>query len=251
MRPAILFPLFAETRTLSGVGPGIGRLIGNVAGGRILDLLFHLPAGVIDRSWQPQLIEIGESRIATFTLNVLNHIARRDARQPFRVRCSDDTAVVELVFFHAKPDYLARVLPPGAKRIVSGRIERFGNRLQMLHPDHIVTPEEADRLPAHEPVYPLTENLSGKALIKAVRGALEKLPVLPEWQEKTFLSSRGWPSFDAAIRMAHVPECESDLAPTAPARARLAYDELLANQLALAVIRKRLRTRKGRLMTVD
>src|SRR5271155_5486491 len=104
MRPAILFPLFAETRTLSGVGPGLARLIGKIAGERIVDLLFHLPDGLIDRSWRPQLIEIGESRIATFMLNVLDHIPRRDPRQPFRVRCTDDTAAVELVFFHAKPD---------------------------------------------------------------------------------------------------------------------------------------------------
>ncbi len=251
MRPAILFPLFAETPTLSGVGPGLARLIGRIAGSRVLDLLFHLPIGVIDRTWRPTLSEIDESRIATFTLNVLDHIPRRDPRQPFRVRCSDDTSAVELVFFHARQDYLARALPPGTKRIVSGRIERFGSRLQMVHPEHIVSPEEVDRLPAHEPIYPLTENLSGKVLAKAIRNALEKLPVLPEWQEETFLASRGWPSFGEAICKVHAPEREADLVPTALMRARLAYDELLSNQLALALIRKRLRTRKGRALAGD
>ncbi|HEX4157975.1 MAG TPA: ATP-dependent DNA helicase RecG [Rhizomicrobium sp.] len=251
MRPAILFPLFAETPTLPGVGPGLSRLIGRIAGNRIVDLLFHLPTGVIDRTWRPKLNEIGESRIATFTLNVLDHIPRRDPRQPFRVRCSDDTSAVELVFFHARQEYLARLLPPGTRRIVSGRIERFGNRLQMVHPDHIVTPEEADRLPAHEPVYPLTENLSGKALAKAINNALEKLPVLPEWQERTFLAARGWPSFGDATRAVHAPENDADLEPTSSARARLAYDELLANQLALALTRKRLRTGKGRALAGD
>lgn len=251
MRPAILFPLFAETSTLPGIGPGLARLIGRIAGDRIVHLLFHLPVGVINRTWRPKLNEIGESRIATFTLNVLDHLPPRDPRQPFRVRCSDDTSAVELVFFHAKPEYLSRLLPPGTKRIVSGRIERFGSRLQMVHPDHIVTPEEADRLPAHEAVYPLTENLSGKALAKAMRNALEKLPVLPEWQEKTFLAARGWPSFGDAIRGAHAPEHDSDLEPASLVRARLAYDELLANQLALTLIRKRLRTRKGRALAGD
>ena len=202
MRPAILFPLFAETSTLSGVGPGHARLISRIAGNRIIDLLFHLPSGVIDRTWRPKLTEINESRIATFTLNVLDHIPPRDPRQPFRVRCSDDTSAVELVFFRARQDYLARILPVGTKRIVSGRIERFGNRLQMVHPDHVVTPEEADRLPAYEPVYPLTENLSGKAITKAIRQALEKLPAVPEWGEKTFLAARNWPSFGEAIRAA-------------------------------------------------
>ncbi|MGH6877769.1 MAG: DEAD/DEAH box helicase, partial [Rhizomicrobium sp.] len=251
MRPPILFPLFAGTCTLSGVGPKLAQSIDKIAGTRIVDLLFHLPTGVIDRSWRPKLIEADEGRVATFTLNVLDHIPRRDPRHPFRVRCSDDTAAIELVFFHAKQDYLARALPLGAKRIVSGHVERFGGRLQMVHPDHIVAPEEADRLPAHEPVYPLTEDLSAKALAKAIHAAAERLPALPEWQDTAFLAAQGWPSFQDAIRAAHAPEGESDLDPMSPARARLAYDELLANQLALALIRKRLRVRKGRALGGD
>ena len=251
MRPAILFPLFADTPTLPGVGPGLARLIGRLAGNRIIDLLFHLPTGVIDRTWRPKLNEISESRIATFVVNVLDHIPPRDPRQPFRVRCSDDTSAVELVFFHARHDYLARVLPVGTKRIVSGRIERFGSRLQMVHPDHILAPEAADRMPAHEPVYPLTENLSGKVLLKTTRNALKNLPVLPEWQERTFIARRAWPSFDEAIHAVHAPERDTDLEPTAPARARLAYDELLANQLALSLIRQRRRRRTGRTLAGD
>jgi ATP-dependent DNA helicase RecG len=251
MRPAILYPLFAETRTLAGVGPKLAELMAKIAGARILDLLFHLPTAVIDRSRQPRLIEAEEGRIATVTLNVLDHIPRRDPRLPVRVRCSDDTAAIELVFFHAKADYLARALPVGTKRIVSGRIERFAGRLQMVHPDYIVPPEEADRLPAHEPVYPLTEDLSPRALAKTIGGALEKLPDLPEWQDGTFPAARAWPSFKAAIRKVHAPEDESDLAPTTPERARLAYDELLANQLALMLIRRRMRVNKGRSLAGD
>ena len=251
MRPAILFPLFADTRTLDGVGPRLSQLIGKIAGTRIVDLLFHLPSGVIDRSWRPKLIEAGEGRMATFVLNVLDHIPRRDPRRPTRVRCSDDTAVVELVFFHAKGDWLTRALPVGSKRLVSGRVERFGSRLQMVHPDHIVPPDEADRLPPYEPVYPLTEDLSAKTLAKALHGALELLPALPEWLNGSFAISRSWPTFTDAIRAAHAPENDDDLSPLAPAHARLAYDELLENQLALALIRKRLRTRKGRALKGD
>ncbi|HEY6577700.1 MAG TPA: ATP-dependent DNA helicase RecG, partial [Rhizomicrobium sp.] len=192
-----------------------------------------------------------EGRVATFTLNVLDHLRRGDPRHPFRVRCSDDTAAIELVFFHAKQDWLARALPVGAKRIVSGRVERFGGRLQMVHPDHIVAPEEAHRLPLHEPVYPLTEALSAKTLGKAIRAALETLPALPEWQEAVPLAARGWPFFHQALRSAHAPKSESDLDPLSGARARLAYDELLANQLALVLIRKRLRVGKGRMLKGD
>ncbi len=251
MRPAILFPLFAETRSLPGVGPKLERLISRAAGGRLIDLVFDLPVGVIDRSYRPPLIEAEAGRIGTFVLNVLDHLPPRDPRQPYRVRCSDASAIVELTFFHAKEDYLARTLPSGSQRVVSGRIERFGGRLQITHPDYVVSPADADQIPAHEAVYRLTEGLSGKALAKAVRAALAALPDMAEWQDRHFLARRGWPSFREAVTAAHAPHQESDLCPDAPARARLAFDELLANQLALALIRRRLRVRKGRRLVGD
>src|SRR5476649_1414337 len=131
MRPSILFPLFAETLTLPGVGPKLEKLIGRVAGTRLVDLALDLPVGVVDRSYRPRLIDAEAGRIATVTVNVLDHLPRRDPRQPYRVRCSDDTAFVELVFFHGNTDYLTRTLPPSSKRLVSGRVERFGTKLQM------------------------------------------------------------------------------------------------------------------------
>jgi ATP-dependent DNA helicase RecG len=251
MRPSILFPLFAETRTLPGVGPKLEKLIAKVAGARLLDLVFDLPVGVVDRSYQPKLIEAQEGRIATFALNVLDHLPRRDARQPYRVRCSDDTATIELIFFHANTDYLARALPPRSKRLVSGRIERFGVKLQMVHPDYVLAPEDESQLPLHEPVYRLTENLPAKSLGKAIRAAVEKVPAMPEWQDPAFLKAQSWPSFNDALGAAHEPLHNDDLQPTAPARMRLAFDELLANQLALALIRERLRGQKGRILKGD
>jgi ATP-dependent DNA helicase RecG len=246
MRPAILFPLFAETRTLAGVGPRLEKLIARAAGSRILDLALDLPVGVLDRSYRPSLIEAEEGRIATLVVNVLDHLPRRDPRQPFRVRCSDDTAMIELVFFHASAEYLLRMLPPGTKRLISGRIERFGSRLQMPHPDHIVPPEEAASIPLHEPVYRLTENLTAKPLTKAIRAALDKMPALPEWQNPAYLKARAWPSFRDALLVAHAPQGDGDLLPLAPVRMRLAFDELLANQLAMALIRTRMRANRGR-----
>jgi ATP-dependent DNA helicase RecG len=251
MRPAILFPLFAETRTLSGVGPKLERLIARVAGPRLLDLIFDLPCGVIDRSYRPKLIEAEPGRIATIAVNVLDHVAPRDRRQPYRVRCSDETAAIELVFFHAHPDWLTRNLPTGVRRIVSGRIEFFNGRPQMVHPDYVLTPEEAAGMPLIEPVYRLTEGLAAKSLTKAVRGALEKVPPMPEWQDHAFRKQRDWPGFNEALAAAHAPEREADLLPDAPARMRLAYDELLANQLALVLIRASMKGQKGRVLKGD
>jgi ATP-dependent DNA helicase RecG len=250
MRPAILFPLFADIRSLAGVGPRLEKLIAAVAGPRLKDLVFHLPSGVIDRSYRPKLIQAEEGRIATVTVNVLDHLEPRVKAQPYRVRCSDDTAAIELVFFHAHPDWLNKTLPVGSQRVISGRIERFNNRLTMPHPDFIAAPGED--MPLHEAVYPLTEGLSGKVLGKAVRGALEKVPAMPEWLDPAFLKQLGWLPFAEAIRKAHAPVHEGDLSPSTPERQRLAYDELLANQLALMLIRKQMRSvNKGRVLQGD
>ena len=246
MRPAILFPLFADIRTLSGVGPKLEKLIAKVAGPKLADLAFDLPVGVVDRSYRPKLAAAEAGRIATVEIAVLDHLPPRIKSQPYKVRVSDETAVMELVFFRAHADYLTAQLPVGQRRVLSGRIEKFKDRLQMAHPDYIVAPEEIASFPLHEPVYGLTEGLTARPMAKAVRGALEKVPQMPEWQDAAFVKQRKWDGFRAALESAHAPAHESDLAPTTAARQRLAYDELLANQLALLLIRASLRGNKGR-----
>src|SRR3954466_11038336 len=159
MRPAILFPLFAEIRTLAGVGPKLEKLIAKLAGPRLVDLIFDLPVGVVDRSYRPKLIAAEAGRIATVAVAVLDHLPPRIKSQPYKVRVSDDSAIMELVFFRADARYLMEVLPPRSHRLVSGKIERFQDRLQMAHPDYILGLGEAAALPQHEPVYALTEGL--------------------------------------------------------------------------------------------
>jgi ATP-dependent DNA helicase RecG len=249
MRPSILFPLFADIRSLAGVGPKLEKLIAKVAGPRLVDLIFDLPSGVIDRSYRPKLNTAEAGRIATVTVGVLDHVPPRVKSQPYKVLVSDDTAVMELVFFRADAKYLTQILPLSARRIVSGRIERFQDRLQMPHPDYVVADEAG--LPRHEPVYGLTEGLPGKSMAKAIRGALEKVPVLPEWQDAALLKREGFAPFGEALASAQAPLSEADISPETPARRRLAYDELLANQLALMLIRAQLRGPAGRRIAGD
>jgi ATP-dependent DNA helicase RecG len=182
-------------------------------------------------------------------VGVLDHLPPRVKSQPYKVRVSDDTAVMELVFFRADAKYLMEILPPGSRRIISGRIESFKDRLQMAHPDYVV--EDDSALPAQEPVYALTEGLPPKSLARAVRGALEKAPTLPEWQDPAFLKREGFAPFGDALMAAHAPAHEADLSPDTPVRRRLAYDELLANQLALMLIRAQLRGPAGRRIEGD
>jgi ATP-dependent DNA helicase RecG len=252
MRPAILNPLFAEARVLPGVGPKIEKLIGKTLGiqtrpPRVLDLIFHLPINIIDRRYRPKLIAAEPGRVATVTVNVLDHKPSvRGRRQPYRVLTTDDTAAMEVVFFTAHEDHIRKVMPAGSRRVLSGRIDSFSGRLQMAHPDYVVSPDDIAAIPEIEPVYRTTEALPARSLGKIIRHALERLGDLPEWQDPAYLARQGWPDFVTALRASHAPRSEEEIAPARPARGRLAYDELLANQLALALIRDSVRRQSGR-----
>ena len=257
MRPAQLNPLFASASTLRGIGPkvekSLARLVGRpsergFAEARIVDMLFHLPSGLIDRRARPTLATIPQEGIVTVEITVGRHRPPGPGgqRRPYRVECFDDTGSLLLVFFHPRRDWLARTLPEGSRRFVSGRVEWYGGLPQMVHPDHIVAPEEFARLALVEPVYPLTADLPPKLLARSIEAALGRVPQLAEWHDEALLARRGWPSFAAALAAVHRPKDARDLEPDTPSRQRLAYDELLANQLALALTRRHLKRASGR-----
>jgi ATP-dependent DNA helicase RecG len=248
LRPQVLFPLFAETTTLPGIGPRFGKLLQGLAGPHVADLLWHRPSALIDRRFHPKVIEAPAGVIATLTVTVDAHVKPYHARQPYRVRCRDETGFLHLVFFHVKGDYLERLLPVGAVRVVSGRVEHFNNQIQITHPDHIVDAAEAEKLPAIEPVYRLTGGLPLRTVQKAVAAALSRVPALPEWTEPTLLAQRNWPSWREAVLALHAPASEADLLPETPARERLAYDELMASQLAVALLREHTKRLPGRVL---
>ena len=258
MRPQILFPLFAPVHSLPGLGPRLGKLFekalganAETGGAKIVDLLWHLPTGLIDRRFTPKIAVAPEGAIVTLTVQVDAHQKPRNPRQPYRIRCSDETGDIFLVFFHARGDYLDKLLPVGETRVISGKIERFRDQVQMTHPDHVVRPEELAALAAIEPVYGLTAGVTPKVMAKAVRGALDRAPELPEWLDAAFAARETFQPWGAALLAAHAPAGEDDLAPLTAARRRLAYDELLANQLALALARAHQRRLPGRRIAGD
>ncbi len=172
-------------------------------------------------------------------------------KRPYRVRCRDETGFLHLIFFHAKGDYLARQLPIGATRIVSGRVEHFNNEIQITHPDYILAPEEASQLRSIEPVYGLTAGLTLRMVQKAIAAALERAHRLPEWLDPALQRRHGWTDWRTALMQLHAPDSEAALAPSCPARQRLAYDELLANQLAIALVRANNKRLTGRPIAGD
>ncbi|HUF86655.1 MAG TPA: ATP-dependent DNA helicase RecG [Thermohalobaculum sp.] len=245
-RPEILFPLFADLTGLQGVGGRTAELFARLNVSRIVDLLFHLPNGVIDRRLRESLAGVDPSQVVTVLAQVGEHYPPRRKSGPYRVHVQGGGSWFELVFFHARGDWLARTLPPGARRVISGRVEFYDGRLQMPHPDLILSEDEAGTLEPFEPVYPLTEGLTQRAVARAVAGALTKLPELPEWLDPKMRAERGWPAWAEALREAHRPASTQALSYAAPARQRLAYDELLSHQLALQIARARMRRGKGR-----
>ena len=251
MRPEILFSTFAPVSGLPGVGPRIAKLIEKIAGPRLVDLYWHLPTQIVDRRYSPPLTSAPDGAIVTVTVVVERHTPAPGKRLPYKVFCSDGSGRLTLVFFHARPDYLQRALPVGEERVVSGRIRHYGDELQITHPDHIGTAAELDTLKAVEPVYRLTAGLTARPLQRAVRSALDQAPDLPEWLEPQFVSGRRWQGWKDALLAAHAPESPDDLEPGNPARERLAYDELLANQLALALVRESVRRGAGRAVSGD
>ncbi|NNE24046.1 MAG: ATP-dependent DNA helicase RecG [Rhizobiales bacterium] len=262
MRPDILNPLFANAAKLPGIGPKLEKALGKLFGrgdelnpepAKIIDLLFHVPSGMIDRRNRPTIDHLPETGIVTVEIEVGRHRAppAHNKRIPYRVDCFDDTGSLSLVFFHAYGDYLQKALPTGETRFVSGRIEWFNGAPQIVHPDHILNEADFARMPPIEPVYPMTAGISPKTLGKGIRSALEHLPALSEWDEPNWLERHAWPAFSDALTRLHLPTSVSDLAADSPARKRLAYDELLANQLALALVRRQMRRASGRVLSGD
>ena len=250
-RPTALFPLFAGLETLEGVGPKTAALLEQLHVLKPRDLIFTLPYSGIDRAVRPSVLGLDFPTVATVEVEVIQHHPARARGRPTRVQVEDRETTFELVFFHARGEYLQKILPVGGRRVVSGKLEMFDGVIQMTHPDHILPLGEAGDLPLFEPVYPLTAGVSQKVMYKATRAALARMPEFDEWADAEQLRQAGWSTWTASAQAAHAPTCLADLTATAPARERLAYDEFFAHQLTLALARMNRRKGKGRVSTGD
>ncbi|MGB1027038.1 MAG: ATP-dependent DNA helicase RecG, partial [Rhodospirillaceae bacterium] len=269
MRPEILFPFFSPLIATKGLGKATAPLVERLIGGnQLVDLLWHWPQSRVDRRAAPPLAQAPDGAVISPLVRVVEHKPSPDGRfgkrrrggggapSPYRVVVADDSGTMTLVWFHGQADWIARMLPADTERVVSGRVEWRGNELQMVHPDHVVPPEDAEIARTVEPVYPLTQGLSNKVISKIIRTALGVVgpaedPHWPEWQDKALLAQRHWPDWNSALRQVHAPEEAKDLDRSHPARQRLIYDELLASQLALALTRRAMRRVQGQALKGD
>ena len=236
VRPEVLYPLFAPINTLKGVGERVRPLLLRVAGPLVRDVLFLSPSGLIRRT-VTKAASLSDGEVQTLTITIESHRKPGRPNLPWVIRGFDDTGFVNLVFFKAYGDQLEQRHPVGTVRIVSGKAEydRTGTVLQIVHPDYLFPVERAAEIPTIETVYQTTAGLPPRTLRRFVQGALLRAPELPEWQDAAWLAREAWPGWRAALERLHAPESEIDLGPQSLHRRRLAYDELLAHQLALAM----------------
>src|SRR5213075_1487541 len=251
MRAALLNPLFAPVTSLGGVGPKQDRLLRYLLDReqtpRLVDLLLHLPASVIDRRARPKIREAMQGTVVTLEVTVDRHRPPppRNSRAPYLVFASDDTGDVVLTYFRALPGYVEKLLPVGEKRYVSGTLQMYDGIPQIVHPTNIVDEAAFAKLTGIDPVYPLTEGLALGSLRRAIAQALQKLPDLPEWISPEVIRRCSFPPIQEALNRVHVPLELTDILPDGPFWSRLAFDELLAGQLALALVRAQLRRPAG------
>jgi ATP-dependent DNA helicase RecG len=251
MRPALLNPLFAPVTSLAGVGPKQDKLfrylLGREETPRLVDLLLHLPTSVIDRRMRPKIRDAVQGTVVTLEVTVDRHRPPppRNARAPYLVYASDDTGDVVLTYFRSAPGYVEKLLPVGAKRYVSGTLQMYDGIPQIVHPDRVVDEAAFAQLSGIDPVYPLTEGLALGSLRRALAQALQKLPALPEWISHEVIRRCHFPDVSEALRRVHQPVELTDILPDGPFWSRLAFDELLAGQLALALVRAQLQRPAG------
>ncbi|MBR4927266.1 MAG: ATP-dependent DNA helicase RecG [Alphaproteobacteria bacterium] len=248
MRPEILNFLFSDIERLTGIGPKLAGRIKSLCGSKVVDLFWHLPSGV---NYRPliQNFNISSGTFGTICVEIDEHIAPQSRRQPYRVYGHTGTQNIELVFFNYHGDYLAKSLPVGQMRWISGKLERNGPLIKILHPDYIAS--HFSGIPEYETIYPLTAGVTSKILSKAVQNASRSLPDLPEWLDENLQKEEGFVSWKTALLLAHHPKALSDLLPQSNVRRRLAYDELLANQLALRLARTKMKKKRGSILQGD
>jgi ATP-dependent DNA helicase RecG len=233
MRPEILFPLFAPISTLKGVGPKIEPLAVKLAGPLVRDLAFLGPQSLVHRPLTTAA-QAREGEVQTFLVTIDSHVPGDRPDRPYRIRTYDGTGFLTLTWFKVYGDHLARAHPIGAQRAVSGKVDRFYGELQMAHPDYILPAEQLKDIPTDEAIYPATAGLAPRVVRKLAHEALARAPELPEWQDPTWLMRQGFPAWRTALEAFHHPKADEDFSPQTRERRRLAYDELLAHQLAMA-----------------
>ena len=244
MRPKILYKLFSNIISLKGIGPKNAKVIERLCGKYVIDLLFHKPSTYIDRRNSPKIIDLEEGKIATIIVTIDGHSPSFNKRMPYRINCSDDTGAISIVYFNLRGPYLKKIFPVGRQKVISGKFEKFNENFQITHPQHVVDLENLDNVKKIECIYPLTAGLTSKTIQKSINSALINLDPLPEWIPDNKIKRNNWPNWNEAIKKIHNPVNTSDSVNSLFLE-RLVFDELLAQQLTIRLIKNKISHTQG------
>ena len=245
MNSESLYQLFRPLDTLKGIGPKLKSRLKYLVGNYVIDLIWHLPNGFVDRSYRPNINDAEVGRVASIQCKVIKHTPSFRRNIPYRVMCEDNTGKINLVWFNSRKDYLEKLLPLNKEIIISGKIDFYKDTKQITHPEYIVSAEATDTIPNIEATYSLTQGLTNKVVRGNIERILKNMPNINEWHNSTFLEDMNWPSFNQAIFDAHNPNNEKDLTSQNLSKQRIIYDELLAHQISMQLISKELNYQKG------
>ena len=241
MRPELLNPLFASISNFYGIGPKLSQWIQSLCGARVIDVLMHLPTGLNVR---PIMMTFpNEPMLGTLQITVTNHKIPRLKRLPFVIEATSPIGEVQIIFFHYHIASLTKKIAIGSTLWISGHFIPEGQILKITHPDYVEV--DKSKIPTFETVYPLKAGANGKVIRRLIQQILPTLPELPEEIDLDMLRRKKWPSWKSAICQVHQPQCPEDLFALAPARERLAFDELFVNQIALHLVRRHNKKQQG------
>jgi ATP-dependent DNA helicase RecG len=248
MRPEILFPLFKDIVNLAGIGTKSRALFKKLTGDKIIDIVYHLPYSFIDRRNCPDISEMKDGDVVTTIVRVDEYFTRSSGNDKFAselIKCSNETGVITLVFFNSYAKYLKNKLPVGSTKVISGKVSIFDKTLQIIHPDYIEPISNLHKIAIIEPVYKMTEGIGKKRLNNAIKDSLKYVSQLPEWIDSDYLKNKNWSGWSDSLLKIHNPKVTNDIDILSGNRCRLAYDELLANQLCLALTKNKVKKSKG------
>ena len=211
------------------------------------DLLWYFPHRHVDFTNVKAIAELVIGDEATVVGTV------RSARVAFmgkRMRATEATieddqgSKIRALWFNQT--YLARQLPEGARVGLAGKVSAYRKRLQLDNPEWEILGDDANDDGTHVgrlvPIYGLTQGLPGRTVRKLARAAVERvLPLVPEALPPEVLEETHYPGVERAIRGLHFPD---SLEEREASRERLAFEELLAIQLA--VLRRKRQARERR-----